>query len=66
MWGGLLSFKYQLNRRGWKQGVGPVQGQLLRRDGGMVTQMVHTDFTFKLWSQILGYVSLKDIFRETD
>lgn len=50
--------------RGWKQGDGLIQGQLLRRDGRMVTQMVHADFTFKFWSQMLGCVSLEGIFRE--
>lgn len=61
MCGGLLSLKHQLDRRRWKQGVGLIQGQLLGRDGRMVTQMVHADFTFKFWSQTLGCVSLKDI-----
>lgn len=52
--------------RGWKQSDGLIQGQLLRRDGRMVTQMVRTDFTFKFWSQMLGCVSLECIFRETE
>lgn len=52
--------------RGCKQGDGLIQGQLLRRDGRMVTQMVHADFTFKFWSQMLGCVSLEGIFREVE
>lgn len=32
----------------------------------MVTRMVHADCIFKFWSQTLGCVSLKDIFRETE
>lgn len=46
--------------------MGLIQGQLLRGDDRMVTQMVRADLTFKFWSQTLGCVSLKDIFRETE
>lgn len=52
--------------RGCKQGDGLIQGQLLRRDGRMVTQMVHAAFTFKFWNQMLGCVSLEGIFREIE
>ena len=59
----LLSFKYRLIG---EQGDGLIQGQLLWRDGRMVPQMVRTDFTFKFWSQMSGWVSLGGIFREIE